>query len=185
MGPIFPWLERLFDFLFSLLPHIHTVNANEMGLKFSRGKHLNVLRPGLSLYWPIVTDPPENFHLGERSVDLASCKLTTEDGYRVAISVSVLYRVYDVAQAVLAAENFETILVDRASGSLANVVMSSTWDELLESIETGDFQDDLHHKLIQTTTGMGLSIIGVRVSDFAETRVLSLVCDGNMIAGGD
>ena len=139
MGPIFPWLERLFDFLFSLLPHIHTVNANEMGVKFSRGKNLTVLRPGLALYWPIVTEPPDNYHLGERSVDLASCKLTTEDGYRLAISVSILYRVYDVAQAVTASESFETILVDRASGSLANVVMSSTWDELFESIETGDF----------------------------------------------
>lgn len=183
MGPIFPWLERLFDFLFSLLPHIHTVNANEMGVKFSRGKNLTVLRPGLSLYWPIVTEEPDNYHLGERSVDLASCKLTTEDGFRIALSVSALYRVYDVALAVTASEDFEEILVDRAGGALANVVMSSTWDELFEGVETGDFQDDLHKKLVETTKGMGLAIVGVRVMDFAETKVISLVGDGNMTGG--
>ena len=77
------WLQSIFDTILKLFPRLLIVGATHGGVKFVRGSKVVELKPGLHLYWPIVTEI-ETYCVVRQVIDLPTYTLTTKDYVKCA-----------------------------------------------------------------------------------------------------
>ena len=56
MEAAFAWVQQLWTFLVSLVPHLVVVRSMHGGVKYVHGHQPIALKPGLRWFWPIVTE---------------------------------------------------------------------------------------------------------------------------------
>lgn len=124
MDKLFSWFDHVSSFLLSLFPHIVIVNADCEAVKYSGGKHVRVLKPGVHWYWPIVTDEPTQRGVKRDASVYGTQKLTTSDGRQVAISVVLVHRTVDIRRALFETADIEGVMHDLTSAACLRSTMS-------------------------------------------------------------
>ena len=95
MNAAFAWISDFVNLFISFFPHLIIVKKIESGVKFVRGKHVKILKPGLRWYWPLVTEQ-EVVVVVRQVTNLAPQTLMTKDGKTVIASAVVVYRVSNI-----------------------------------------------------------------------------------------
>ena len=183
MDSLFGWVAYLWAFVVGWFPHLASVNANEGGVKFTRGKFVRELKPGLHWYVPHLTEEPTVISVARDSDDYPSQKLTTTDGRRIAISMTLVFKIVNPLKAiVVGGDNLEGIRNDTAGAALTKAVGARSWEELQAAIMSGELQTEVLSQIQDELADYGVSALGVRIKDLTETLVVSLIGDGTFMS---
>lgn len=157
------WLGDIFRFLLSLIPRIIIVRATEGGVKFVHGWKIVVLKPGLHLYWPLVTEV-DVVQVKRQTVDLVPQCLTTLDGICISVSGILIYEITDVKKLLTECMDYDKTIQDHCLAAIKYVVCRNTFKFLQTSqIETDKMLTaQLRHMLRR----FGVKTIRITLGDF-------------------
>lgn len=172
------WLGKIFDFAISLLPHLFIVNADSRAVKFSRGRLAVEKSPGVYFYWPLVTETPTIVCVARRTNCLQSQRLTSRDNHTIILSLGVIGRVVDPIKAIKDTENFDDDINQACLKAATTIVLSSTFEDLTQSIIDGSFVKDVKKQTAQACRPYGYKVEDIFVSDWCRARVFAIVGDG-------
>ena len=144
--------------LLFLLAGLRQVKQWEIALKFTLGRYAGQLKPGLRLFVPGLQSI-KRVDMRTRNRDLFRQAVITHDNVTLNVDAVVYYRVHNAEMAILAVQDFEAAVKDRAKVVLRDVIGETPLNEVLahremiaakvrEQIETVVSQWGLHAELI-------------------------------------
>ncbi len=166
------WIGEFVGWLVSWVPHLGICRATHGGVKFSRGKIVKEITPGLFWWWPITTET-ELTPTAQQTLNLQAQKLTTKDGKTVLIDVVVIFRVEDVIKALVETIDYEDTAADVALEAVTEIVIGLTFDELHEQL-CGKVGTQITLRCRSYLKEFGIHVKKCRISDFATTMVYSV-----------
>lgn len=113
---------------------VRQVNQWEVALKFSLGKFVGRMEPGIHVLLPLMQSMIR-VDTRIRNRDLPKQMVITSDNVTAMIDAVVYYKVVDPEKATLNVENYELAIKDRAKVVLRDIVGEIRLDELLEHRE--------------------------------------------------
>jgi regulator of protease activity HflC (stomatin/prohibitin superfamily) len=170
MEAAFSWLGDLARWMAMWVPRLGVCRATHGGVKFVRGKKVKAIRPGLFLWWPLVTEYviiPTVRH----PVDLPSQSLTTKDGKSIMVSVTLVVEISDVIRALGRTWDVDDMISDVGTAASIPVVCGRTWSELRKGLEE-DVCDELVQEARKLLRPYGVKVIKGRFTDIAEHMVI-------------
>ena len=102
----------------------------EVALKFTLGKYSGQVKPGLTLYLPLL-QRIRRLDMRTRNRDLFRQEVITRDNVTLGVDAVVYYRVVDPEKAVLAVEDFEAAVRDRSKVVLRDVIGETPLNQVL------------------------------------------------------
>lgn len=144
--------------LLFLLAGLRQIKQWEIGLKFTLGKYVGQQKPGLRLYVPVLQSI-KRVDMRTRNRDLFRQAVITHDNVTLNVDAVVYYSVQNAEAAILAVQDFEAAVKDRAKVVLRDVIGETPLNDVLahresiaakvrEQIETVVKQWGLHAELI-------------------------------------
>lgn len=173
----FEWLSYLAEWLGKWVPRLLIVDVTEGGVKMRRGHEVSELRPGIHLYWPIITNVRVVMVVRD-TLDLDAQTFTTKDGKVMAASGMVLYSIRDVVKTLTECPDYTNTIRDQVMNCIHNVLINYTYDEIKEGILSGAIGKELRKACQDSLAGFGLRILNVGLKDLAPCRVIKLL-NGN------
>lgn len=167
------WLNKIFDGLLSLVPHIVTIEPIEYGAKITGGSHYKIIGPGWYIIWPVI----QNIIVMEvvtQVVDLLPQTIMTKDGTELVVSGGIRYRIADIEKALFNVQDVDKAISTLALGVIFDHVRTHTHEECsnVEAIKA-----ELRRGLAEAASGWGLKIEKVYLTDFGRVRSLRLFGD--------
>jgi len=117
-----------------LLAGVRQLKQWEVGLRFTFGRFTGKSGPGLTMFLPGVQQL-RRLDTRTRNRDLLRQMVITRDNVTTMVDAVVYYKVIDPEKAVLAVEDYEAAVKDRAKVVLRDVVGETRLDELLSHRE--------------------------------------------------
>jgi regulator of protease activity HflC (stomatin/prohibitin superfamily) len=169
-------LEIIGQFLQAILgiiPRLVIIRTTHGGVKFRRGKKALAMRPGLHIYWPVVTQV-EVVPVARQTVSLPSQVLTTQDDKSIMVAGSVVYTINDVILAY-GGVNYDvpTTLDDVARAAIVELITSKTLEQL-KGCKT-EINADFTLLCRKRLKAYGVGVRSAYFTDFAQCRVYRLV----------
>jgi regulator of protease activity HflC (stomatin/prohibitin superfamily) len=165
---MFDWLNGLFTWFANWIPQLIIVPSTHEGVKFRHGKHVIRMKSGLHAYWPVVTTWVM-YPIVRQTHDLEPQSLTTKDGVDIVISTAVVCEIHDIVLAL--ANNFELneTIGDIARGTVAEVTLSHTFEEIFTAHET------LEEQISEALNAYGVTVLAVKIVELSRTRTIRLI----------
>lgn len=170
----FSWLGQIIESLGSIIPRLLIVRATHRGIAWTRGKHVRELKPGIHIYWPIITDV-EQVVAARQTLNLPTQVLMTKCRQQIVVGCLIVYRLSDVILAI-GERNYDVdaTVSDVTQAAIVEVCSSSTLDELQAGIAT-----TIEKKLTKTTRKrlrqFGVAVHRCAVTDFSTCRTYKLI----------
>ena len=177
MSGAFAWLSDIFGAIIRFFPRLVIVRKTHGGVAFKRGKHIKEIEPGLIFYWPMITEL-ETYPVVRQSLNLPSQTLTTTDGTPITVSCVIIYRIRSIVTALTVQWDLNETIRDLSLAAVKGYVSSHSFDELLG--QHGEAEGALTAELRAALRGYGVEILKAAMTDFARTRVVSLVTPGDL-----
>jgi len=172
LGSILP---SLLENITRLLPvRLTFVRPYERGVKFSCGKHVTVLEPGVHAFWNYWQDV-ESVSVALQCVESQKLALTTKDGKTVVLSIAVQYSIADAQAYWTAVQDFDQSLLNMIEGEVSRVVYKKTADEIIADPQR--FGDAVNTVASRTAKKWGCEIHNVSLPNLAVAKVIRLVGD--------
>ena len=173
MEGAFSWLSSIMESLGHLIPRIKHIEANQVGVMFTRGKAWPI-KPGLHLYWPVWSRPL--VHCAKRSsFTLNSQNLTTSDHKTVCARAQVVLTISDPILAFVETASLEEAIVDIAMSGVKAVISKTTLDDLIDKSRAVDAA--ISRRVRADLKTFGVDVIRCFLSDFSAARVICLTHD--------
>lgn len=106
------------------------IKAWEIALRFTFGKYAGQMGPGLGLYFPVM-QKLRRVDMRVYNRDLFQQAVITKDNVTLNVDAVVYFRVTDPEKAILAVEDFEAAVKDRAKVVLRDLIGETPLDEVL------------------------------------------------------
>jgi len=142
MEGAFSWIQQLWEFIVSCIPHLELQPPDKLGLKIRRRGRVTQIRTGRYWYVPLLTEVRE-IKCSRRTHDLTPVVLTTEDQKEVAVSAIVVYRIVDAEKALIDTDDVTDAISDMAYEALGAEVVKRSYSQLLESFGDGTLAHEL------------------------------------------
>lgn len=175
MESAFGWLGEIFNWFGNLIPRWVIVKKTHEGVAFVRGKHVRRVTPGMLFYWPFWTECML-YPTVRQSVNLPSQTLTTADGFSITISAVIIYRVGDIVKALAEQWDLAETINDLSMAAVRETVCETDFEELQSDWKNVDKM--LKEQLQSTLLEYGVDIMDARITDFSETKVVTLIGGG-------
>ena len=173
MNSAFQWVDDLLRWFAKWLPTFRIVTGDHGGVKWKRGKHAVLVKPGLCWFWPAVS-VVELYPVVRQTVNLPTQCLLTANNHEVVVGGIVVYDVADVLRLLTTTHEPDDAVRDLALVAIKLVVTTRTLDEL--RTEQGAIDDALTKELRQKLARpFGVRVLSCYLSDFATCHVLKLV----------
>lgn len=176
MEGLFAWVQQLWEFLVSLIPHLDLMQANYGGVKFKRGGRVVPIRPGLYWYWPIVTSV-QSIPTRRQTMTLDSQTLQTRDDFTVTASAVVVYEVNDVQKALVDTWDVEDTISDVALYAVVQAITSRDYEQIREEM-TGAIPTEVKNRCKKDLRQFGILVKDAFLSECASTTAYRLMGDG-------
>ncbi len=168
MGDFF---QLLLDNLRDFWP-IRIINAGHQGVLWKHDGTATLVEPGWKWVWPKIWTVDE-VAAQYQNIDCGVQNLTTKDGVQISISLNVAYSIVDAAALYTGYQHFDTTVVNDARGHAAEIIVQSTWDELLD--DPIGVQHEIEQAL-QEDVGEGVvDIQKVTLDQLARPTPISLI----------
>lgn len=168
-------IDLIIDFI-RILQCATIVHEYERGVRFRFGRAgKKALKPGLRLQFPFYVDSISTETVVLTTRDLPAQALTTKDGVSLVVSAVVTYRIKDVRTFMCEVEDADGVLADASRGTIRQVVVGKTWQEIQEG---GAELDEAITKAVRRPAHKwGLKVEKVQLSDVARARAFRLFTD--------
>ncbi len=165
----FTWVGDLFAWVGKLFPRIVIIRKTHGGVAFRLGKYVIGLKPGIYIYWPIITDllihptACQTNHLPTQS-------LMTKDGFSVAVGGIVRYKIVNICVALGEVWDTDDIITDISLGAISKVITQKELKEVSQNIEL--INEELTLSVREELSSFGVQVLAVRLANFAKCIVI-------------
>jgi len=130
-------------------------------LKFTFGKYTSQSGPGLRLFLPLL-QRIKRVDGRTRTRDLFRQAVITEDNVTLSVDAVVYFRVVDPEKAILAVEDFEAAMKDRAKVVLRDVIGETSLDSVLGHREAIAAKVQQQIETVVSRWGLHVELIGLQ-----------------------
>lgn len=166
--------EKLIDLVVQFLEFFKfcsIVDCYEKGVHLRKGKLLRVVEPGLRFQLPGYIDRVITESVVTQIFQCASQSLVTKDHKPVAVGITIVYDIEDIAKAILEVHDIRTAIQDACLCTAAEQVSDSTWEEVASS----SFTKTLTTPCRRIAKKYGINIQSVRVNELAPLRTYRMI----------
>lgn len=117
-----------------LLSSIRIVKEFERGVKFTFGKYVGTVRPGIRLVIPLLQEMIK-VDTRQRTIELPAQNVMTKDQVNLTVDGVVFFNVENTAQTVLNVQDLEFQLQNTAMAELKEIIGDLTMSEVLQKRE--------------------------------------------------
>jgi len=128
MVEFFTWWIYLIALI--IISGFKIVKEYERGVKFTFGKYVGIMKPGLRIVIPIV-QAWNRVDIRVKAVDVPDQDAITKDNVSLKVNAVLYYKVADSTKAILEVEDFNYAVSQLAQTTMRDVVGEVTLDELL------------------------------------------------------
>ena len=167
-------LDKLIDIIIIAWEHIwfiKIINENERGILLRFGKLKKQLSSGMVFKIPFI-DQVLIQYVKDDTILLPSQKLTTKDGKTITVTGMILYNVDDVVPFILNASVPTQSITDVAQGSIAEMILSMTYEEIVESLEK--LSNEISKSVRRDCKHWGAKIQYVKLTDITVSRTFNV-----------
>ena len=171
MSQLGEWLSQAF----SVLPRIWVVEPDEGGIRTTLGSSVKDTPTGWYINWPIIhvcTKRP----ITPQVVDLRGQSALTNDAKDVVIGGALQYKIVNARKAILEVNDLDLSVVSLALGIIQEHVSSHTFGQLLE---LDGLKAKIRQGLREATSGWGIKIVEVFITDLGTVKNIRFIGDGN------
>lgn len=178
MEPIFGLFSQVLEAMLSVVPRLTIIRATHNAVKWKRGKHPRPVKPGLTMWWPLITEM-DQIVVARQTLNLPTQTLMTRDKKQIIVGAFVVYNIKDAVQAIGERNwDVESTVGDITQAAIVEEITKRTLDDLLTGI-SGGRESELNRELTENCRGQ-LRQFGVHVgrcglTDFSTTRVYRLI----------
>lgn len=170
MESAFAWLGSLMEWLGAFIPRIKIVRSTHAGVRFRHGRHARELKPGLHVYWPLVTEV-EIIPVARQTANLPSQSLLTKDGKQVVVGGVVVYEIRDIVATLSRNWDVADTINDITMVAITDVVTSHDLAYLMENV-TGTVQLELTRVTRKKLRHYGVKVYRTALTDFSTAIVI-------------
>lgn len=168
MGQLF---SLILEHLYALWP-VRIIDADCQGVRFTFGKRVALLQPGLHYFCPGLQEI-EKWVVVYQSLDCGLQALETKDGTAISLSINVDYEIRDAVLMRTKFQNFDATLKNIARGIIGEWIIGATYDDLKNRVD--DLMTNLKTELARKVYGSGVKIKEVRRDVFTRARPYNLM----------
>ncbi|MCW5679767.1 MAG: SPFH domain-containing protein [Xanthobacteraceae bacterium] len=171
MDKAFGWVGEIFQALLRVIPWLVIVPATHGGIAFVHGHRVKEWKPGLHIYWPVVTT--YKLIVTVRQTQRIQSKVVmTKDLKTVTVGALVTYYVDDVVSAIVKIADLPSDIIERSQGAVLAVVAEST----IESIQADrvGFNKMLTERVGEVLNGYGVQILQASLTEFAPCTAYAI-----------
>lgn len=168
MEAAFGWIQQLWEFLVSLIPHLELLPADQRAVKFKGGGRTKVIEPGRYWYIPILTEVRE-MKVNRQTSNLSTVVLTTKDEVDVALSPVIVYSIKDIEKALVATDDIDDAIGDVGMKAFVQAVAQRTYKELKEAVGDGELEAELTKETRKLLRKYGVDVESTFTSEFASS----------------
>jgi regulator of protease activity HflC (stomatin/prohibitin superfamily) len=178
MEGAFAWLGKIFDWFGQFVPQLVIVDTTHGAVKFVRGKKIVACKPGLHVFWPLVTTMVK-YPTARQGVDLRTQTLVTKDGKTIVAGGMIMYEVRDIELILAHTYDPDETIREIALAAIHDTLAKMLWMEIRGEQESGRLQRRLRQRLRRDLAKYGVHVIRATLTDLATTRVLKLLQSNN------
>lgn len=171
----FEWIGDLVRWLSTFVPRLGICKCTQGGVKFRRGKDVKAIRPGLYLWWPLITEI-DVIPVTRQVVDLAPQSLTTKDGKSLMVSLVIVYEIDDVVRALTTCDAIMDTISEIGGVSIIETVAGKTFEEICQTVADG-FKTEMTRKCRSTLRDFGVKVLEARVRELVLHQVVRVAGD--------
>ena len=117
-----------------LLASLKVVNQFERGVKFTLGKYVGIMEPGLNIIVPVIQSW-QKVDIRTKVIDVPKQDAMTKDNVSAIINAVIYFKVATAEKAIIEVLDFKYAVSQLAQTTMRDVVGEFTLDELLSSRE--------------------------------------------------
>jgi len=129
------WGYLVYFIVLLILLGFKIVKEYERGVKFTLGKYVGIMPPGLRIVIPIIQSW-ERVDIRIKAIDVPDQDAITRDNVSLKVNAVLYYKVSDSKKAIIEVERFNFAVSQLAQTTMRDVVGEVTLDELLSKRET-------------------------------------------------
>lgn len=174
MDALFGLLGQVIESILSVIPRMVIVRATHRGIKWVMGAQAKAVEPGITVYWPLVTDMEVQV-VARQTADIPNQVLTTQDRKQVVVGSFLVFGINDIVQA-LGERNWdvESTVRDITQGAIVEEITKRTLDELLNGVAGGrdsEFHIELTENCRKQLRQFGVYVHRAGITDCAVCKV--------------
>jgi regulator of protease activity HflC (stomatin/prohibitin superfamily) len=183
VGEFFRWVAKFF-------PRLRICEVTYGGVKFKRGKKIKEIKPGLFVYWPLVTSIqliPTKHH----SIDLPAQSLTTrsrladdeqeddegEQSCCVGVSTVVVLTIPDVVKALTETHDIDGLITEVGGSATVKAVTTRSFNTCLEEL-TKEVEHEITLEARKLLRRYGVHVERAYITDFSMSKTFRHMGDG-------
>jgi regulator of protease activity HflC (stomatin/prohibitin superfamily) len=167
----FGWLGDIFQNLLKIIPALVIVPTTHGGVAFVHGHRVKEWKPGLHIYWPVVTIY-KTIAVVRQTQMIKSKTVMTKDLKTVIVGALVTYHILDVVSALAKIADLPSDIMERSMEAILSEVSLHTLAEI-----QGDrlaFNKRLTERVAANFEGYGIHLSQVQLTEFAPCRAIAI-----------
>jgi len=168
IGEFFRWCAKFF-------PRLMLCRSTHGGVKF-KGKKNTEIKPGLFMYWPLVTEV-KLIPTAHYPIDLPSQTLTTKDDISITLSPVLVVEINDVMAALCTCYDVDDTAMEIGGAAIVELVMSRTFNIVKKEL-TSKIWNEFAIKARRLLRPYGVQVVHAYTTDFAESTTFRHMGDG-------
>lgn len=151
------------------------IDIYERGIVLRFGKWHRNLGVGFHFVMPFYIDQVMSHETVLTTRNMGYQTLTTKDGYTIALSSVVSYKIFSVKTLLTEVEEAETVLEDIITGIITNAIINTNYEKII----TDKFNKRLLKEIADKANSFGIDITNFFFVDLAEIKTIRLLTDSN------
>lgn len=176
MDAAFAWLGQLAEWVGAFIPRIKIVRSTHAGVRFRHGKEAEEIKPGIIVYWPIVTEV-DIIPVARQTNNLPSQSLLTKDGKTVVVGGVVVYAIQDIVACIGRSWDVTETINDITMVAITEVITSNTLDYLQQNL-TKEVLLQLTRETRRRLRPYGVKVYRTALTDFSTCMVIKNIGGG-------
>jgi regulator of protease activity HflC (stomatin/prohibitin superfamily) len=182
MDTAFAWIGYLMDWVGKWIPRLIIIRSTHGGVKFVGGKKVVELKPGLAIFWPLITIV-EIMPVARHTHNLSTQVLTTKDGHSVVIGAVVIYEINNIVDCLSNNWDISDTIGDVTQMSVVKIVSNWNLAELKAEL-MGKVENELTIETRRRLKHFGVAVERCGISDFSPCRVYRVITDAELVPTG-
>lgn len=145
-----------------VLSSLKVITEYERGIKFTFGKYVGIMEPGLKVVVPGV-QTFQKVDMRVKTVDVPGQECVTKDNISVHVNAVLYYRIANAEKSILEVESYAYATTQIAQTTMRNVVGEVELDQLLSERE--DISERIRAIVDQHTDPWGIDVVTVELKD--------------------
>ncbi len=167
------WIGQIAEWIGQFVPRVRNVHIGRRGLKFRHG-FVEVLEPGLHLYWPLTTDW-DDYPVVRQGEVLREQTLVTTDDKAVVVGGMLIHEIVDLERLVTTCYSPVQTVKDIAMTAVHDVCCQLTLEDLKLEQRRGTLDTKLRNEAQRALNSYGVKVLKLMLTDLSPCKVLRLV----------